>query len=250
MSAVAPMSSENSRPKAAFQSTLWSQVRMAGGTDAPEARQALDMLCRVYWPPIYAFLRSYGHDHQTAKDLTQGFFLYLFNKKLLLKANPEKGRFRSFLLGTLKFYVSSEQSRQHAIKRGGGAFMISLDEELHEGCVAAEPSSNLSPERLFDRKWALAVIEEAMARLASEYRRGGQSKHFELLRPHLTGEVEEHLSALADRLGKSEGATRVLMFRLRSRFRKQIQAVVADTVSDLDQVETELQELQAALRDG
>ncbi len=232
-----------------FQSTLWSQVRAAGRLDAPGARQALETLCRLYWQPIYAFLRRSGHERQNAKDLTQGFFAYLLEENLLRKADPHRGRFRSFLLGSLKFFVSNEQARERALKRGGGVCFVSIDLELADGILPNEPVTNLTPERLFDRNWALAVLGEAMERLKAEYRRGGLADQFALLQPYLTGEADEHLSDLAVRLGKSPGAARLLVFRLRNRFRRLIRAVIADTVSDLGQVESELQHLEDALRD-
>jgi RNA polymerase sigma-70 factor (ECF subfamily) len=197
--------------------------------------------------PIYAFLRRSGHDHPNAKDLTQGFFAYLLEERLLRKADAARGRFRSFLLGSLKCFVSNERTRERALKRGGRARLISIDADAPHGL---EPVTTATPERLFQRKWALAVVGEALERLSVEYRRAGMEDQFALLHPHLTGDAEEHLCDLAARLGKTDGATRVLVFRLRSRFRGLIRAVIADTVSDPDQVEVELRELQASLRDG
>jgi RNA polymerase sigma-70 factor (ECF subfamily) len=226
---------------------MWNQVRAAGRLDAPDARQALEALCRVYWQPIYAFLRRCGHKRENAQDLTQGFFAYLLEQRLLQKANPDRGRFRSFLLGSLKCFVSNQQAKEQALKRGGGICLISIDPVTADGI---EPATNLSPDRLFDRKWSLVVIGEAMKRLAAEYRRGGMAEQFTVLQPYLTGDADGHLSDLAVRLGKSDGAMRILVFRLRNRFRRLIRAVIADTVSDLDQVESELRHLEEALRDG
>lgn len=222
---------------------------MAGQSDAPLARQALEALCQVYWNPIYAFLRRSGHERQNAKDLTQGFFAYLLEEGLLEKADPERGRFRSYLLGSLKFFVSNQQAKERALKRGGGISFVPIDAESDDGPAPNEPVTHLTPEKLFDRKWARSVLAEAMERLATEYRRGGLAEQFALLHPHLTGDATEHLPALAARLGKSDGAVRVLVFRLRNRFRRLVRAVIADTVSDLEQVERELQHLEAALRD-
>lgn len=219
---------------------------MAGQLEAPEARTALEALCRVYWEPIYAFLRRCGHTRENAQDLTQGFFVYLLEERLLLKADPERGRFRSFLLGSLKYFVSNLRAREQALKRGGGICLISIDPVTTDGI---EPATNLSPDRLFDRKWSLVVINEAIERLAAEYRRGGMAEQFTVLQPYLTGDADDHLSDLAARLGKSGGATRILVFRLRNRFRRLIRAVIADTVSDLDEVESELRHLEEALRD-
>lgn len=212
------------------------------------ARQALERLCCLYWQPIYVYLRRCGHERHNAKDLTQGFFLYLLEHDLLRKADPERGRFRSFLLGSLKFFVSNAQARERALKRGGGARFLPIEADSDETNAGYDPATNLTPERLFERKWALAVIAQAMERLEAEYRRGGMSREFELVQPHLSGDPEEQLSDLAGRLGKSHAATRVLMFRLRNRFRRLVRAVIADTVSDLEQVESELRHLEAALR--
>jgi RNA polymerase sigma factor (sigma-70 family) len=227
---------------------MWSQVQAAGRRDSPEAQFALEALCRLYWKPVYAFLRRSGHAEHAAEDLTQGFFAELLQKNLLQKADPERGRFRSFLLGALKFFVSNQQARDHARKRGGGMRFVPVDAEPAEGSASLELATHLSPERLFDRKWAMTVIDEAMERLATEYRRAGQAEQFARLQPCLTGEMEEPLSELAVRLGKSAGATRVLVFRLRNRFRRLIRAVIANTVSDVEQVERELQHLEDALR--
>jgi len=243
-------SSSSARPEAVFQSTLWSQVRAAARPEAPEARRALETLCRIYWQPIHAFLRRSGHDPESAKDLTQGFFAYLLEEELLRKADPARGRFRSFLLGTLKFFVSNQQARERAMKRGGGINFVSIEAGLPGLPSADEPASASSPERLFDQKWALAVLGEALERLAAEYRRAGQAEEFAELQPHLTGDAGERLPELARRLGKSDGATRVLVCRLRNRFRRLVRAVIADTVGDVDQVESELQHLGEVLRGG
>jgi len=246
MTPLRQATSDGSRPGAAFQSTLWSQVRAAGRPDAPEARPALEALCRMYWPPIYAFLRRCGQRHENAEDLTQGFFAYLLEGRLLQKAEPDRGRFRSFLLGTLKYFVSNHQAREQALKRGGGTSLISIDLAVADGL---EPAANVSPERLFDRNWSQVVLQESLRRLAAEYHRGGLADQFDVLQPFLTGDAEGSLADLAARLGKSNGAIRILVFRLRNRFRRLIRAVIADTITDLDQVESELRHLEEALRD-
>jgi DNA-directed RNA polymerase specialized sigma24 family protein len=244
-----PSSSPESRADGSFQSTLWSQVRIAGRSEVSGSRQALEELCRAYWQPIYAFLRRCGHGRDNAKDLTQGFFVYLLERGLLQKADAEKGRFRSFLLGSLKFFVSNEQARERALKRGGGAKFLPLDVEPAEQAASWEPATTLTPERLFERKWAMAVIGQAVERLAEEYRRAGMEEQFEVLQPYLTGDPDGPLPELAVRLGKTHGATRLLMLRLRNRFRRLIRAVIADTVSDVDQIESELRYLEEALRE-
>ena len=238
-------SHESSPVGDAFQSTLWSQVRAAARRDGAVAEQALESLCRAYWNPIYAFLRRSGQECDNAKDLTQEFFLYVLQEGLLQKADQERGRFRSFLLGSLKFFVSNERARAGALKRGGRATFVAIDAEASMDPALLTP---LTPERVFDRKWALAVISQALDRLEEEYRRAGLESEFAALNPYLTGEPEDHLSDLAVRLGKSHSATRVMMFRIRNRFRGMIRAVIADTLSDRSEVERELAELQRALR--
>jgi RNA polymerase sigma-70 factor (ECF subfamily) len=233
----------------AFQHTLWSRVLVAGGIDSPQSRQAIEELCRTYWYPIYAFLRRAGHERQQARDLTQGFFHYLLGRNLLGKADPDRGRFRSFLIGILKNFVHGEHDKDKALRRGGGAEIVSIDEEVAEGRYAHEPSTNLSPEKLFDRRWALQVLEQAMGRLQTEYARSGMKDLLTRLQPYLTGDGEGSFAELGGRLNRSEGAARVLVHRLRERFRHLIRAVISDTVSDLEQVEMELKHLQAALRD-
>jgi|KBSSwiStaDraftv2_1062776.scaffolds.fasta_scaffold349956_2 RNA polymerase sigma-70 factor (ECF subfamily) len=234
----------------AFQHTLWSRVLVAGGIDSPQSRRAVEELCRLYWFPIYAFLRRTGHDRQRARDLVQGFFKYLLERELLGKANPERGRFRSFLIGVLKNYVRGEHEKENALCRGGGTEIVSIDEEVAEGRYAHEPATHLTPEKLFDRRWAVQVLERAMETLQEEYTRSNMKDVFVELQPYLTGDGESSFVELGKRLSKSEGAARVLVFRLRERFRHQIRAVIADTVSDLEQVEEELKHLQAALREN
>ena len=234
--------------QAAFQNTLWSQVFAAGKLSSPNSEQALEELCRLYWYPIYAFLRRWGHNREEARDLTQGFFAYLLEQNAIAKANPERGRFRSFLLGTLKNYVSNQQNWTNAIKRGGKQQLVSIDEETAEGLYAHEPITHATPDSIFEKRWALAVVEEAMKRLDAEYSHAGMEALFVLLQPWLTGDCECGFAALGAALGKTEGNARVLVHRLRDRFRKLIRAVIADTVTDADEVETELAHLQAALR--
>jgi len=232
----------------AFQSTLWSQVRVAGEDEAPGATQALEALCRLYWHPIYAFLRRCGHEREDAMDLTQGFFGYLLEERLLSKANPAKGRFRSFLLGALKNFASNQQGHTRARKRGGGVLHVPLAELEEAETQLRGPSGQAAPDRLFERKWALTVIAEAINRLAAEYRRAGLGDQFDLLRPYLTGEAERQVAELAAALGKSAGAVRILLFRARNRLRRLIRAVLAETVSEPELVDDELRHVAEALR--
>jgi RNA polymerase sigma-70 factor (ECF subfamily) len=234
----------------AFQHTLWSQVLAAGRLDDADSTQALESLCHLYWYPIYAFLRRWGYERQNARDFTQGFFTHLLEDNVLRKADPEKGRFRSFLLGSLRMFLSNEEAKERALKRGGGLEIVSIDAEAAEGRYRFDPATHLSPEKLFDRRWALEVIAEAMRRLEGEYRRVGSADLFAALQPYLVGDQNGSIGPLAAKLNKTEGATRVVVCRLRNRFRKLIRGVIAHTLSDPAQVEGELQDLQAVLRES
>src|ERR1043166_641552 len=214
--------------KAVFQNTLWSRVFAAGKSDSAETKRALEELCRLYWYPIYAFLRRRGHDREQARDLAQGFFAYLLGRKLLRKADPERGRFRSFLLGMLKNFASHECAKEKAPRRGGSVEFISLDDETAEERYSCESSSNLTPENLFDRRWAMTVLEEAMRRLKAEYERAQMADLFAAIQPFLSGDGERSFAELGARLNRSEGAARMLVFRLRERFRQVIRAVIGE----------------------
>lgn len=249
MASSAHTSSVAAGRESGFQNTLWSRVFAAGNGDDSHSRQAAEELCRLYWYPIYAFLRRWGQDRQNARDLAQGFFAHIFESQLLKKAKPDKGRFRSFLLGSLKNFVHNEHAREQAVKRGGGAEIVSIDEESAEGLYRHEPATNLTPEKLFDRRWALTVIQEAMQRLQNEYERAGMKDLYAKIQSHLSGDYQESHAVLAGRLNTTEGNARVLVSRARARFRQLLRAVVADTVVDLDQVDMELKHLQEALRE-
>lgn len=223
-------------------------MQAAGIADGSEGNQALASLCRRYWPPVYAFVRRRGHERQDAQDLTQGFFEYLLETDLLHRADPDKGRFRSFLLGCLKMFISNEQAKARALKRGGNARFVPID-ELAISSAANELAVHLTPDRIFDRKWALAVIGQALERLAEEYSHAGMRPQFDLLQPYLTGQGNEPLAELGLRMKKSPEATRVLLFRLRNRFRRLVRAVIGETVASPADIENEMKFLERALRD-
>ena len=233
---------------ARFEQTLWGEVLAAGQPGRPDSARALERLCRVYWYPIYAYLRRRGFDRHEAKDLTQGFFFYLVRKNLVGTAAPEKGRFRSFLLGSLKNFVSNEEGRQRALKRGGGAQLISLDEEVAEGRYAHEPVDNRSPEKLFDRRWALTVLDEAARRLQNEFK--GAEAEFAALKSFLNNDRDLAYAELSARLNRSEVALRSIVSRMRKRFREFLLEVIRETVCDPSQLEAEMNDLKAALREN
>jgi DNA-directed RNA polymerase specialized sigma24 family protein len=232
-----------------FEQTLWSEVLAAGKLDQPDSARALERLCQVYWYPIYAYLRRRGFDRHAAKDLTQGFFLYLVKKNLVQAADPEKGRFRSFLLGSLKNFVSNEEGRERALKRGGDKQLISLDEELAEGRYIHEPKDDRSPEKLFDRRWALTVLDEAGRRLEKEFKEADAEREFAELKSFLNSDRGLAYAELSARLNRSEVALRSTVSRMRRRFRELLAEVIRETVSDPAQVEAEMNHLKEALRE-
>lgn len=226
--------------KSVFPHTRWSVIVSA----AAGAESSLETLCRQYWKPVYAVARHAGHDVETAKDLTQGFFARLLEKGWLGAADQDKGRFRTFLVTALKRYMINEWHREHALRRGGFADMLPLDIELAERIEEREGGRAVSPDALFDRRWALALLDQAMQRLAAEW----LPDQFEMLKPCLIAERGEiDYAELAQHLGGSEGAARVAVHRLRKRYRALIREEVAQTVTDEAEVDDELRALMNAL---
>ncbi len=233
---------------AVFATTRWSVVLLAAeGGEGEAARHSLEALCRSYWYPIYAYIRRSGHRPEDAQDLTQGFFMFVLAKNLLAKADPALGRFRSFLLGALRNFLGNEWQKQHAAKRGGGVPFISLDVALAEERFAIEPATLDDPESIYERAWAVSVIELALERLSDEQARAGKGAIFDKLRPALAGAPTATFAELAAELNSTEGAMRVALHRLRQRFRELLRANIADTVKDPREVEAELQHLRRVL---
>jgi RNA polymerase sigma-70 factor (ECF subfamily) len=231
-----------------FMTTRWSVVLAAGGGDQPAAREALSTLCGQYWQPLYAFIRSRGSSPEEAEDLTQAFLVHLLEKEALRQVDPGKGRFRSFLLASLKNFMSDQRSKERAKKRGGGVAPIPLDAEEAEGRYRLEPAHDITPERIFERQWALAVIEQAMIRLRERYARTGKERHFDVMKIFLSGEKRPVPHAeIAKKLGITELAVKVAVHRLRKRFRDSLREEIAQTVSDSGDIDAELRALQTAL---
>jgi len=225
---------------AGFPVTRWSMVAAAAGA----AEASLEALCRQYWSPVYAVARQAGHDIDAAKDLTQGFFAKLLEKGWLADADRDKGRFRTFLITALKRYMANEWHREHAAKRGGFAERVPLDAELAERLTVRDGIRQWSPDELFDRRWALALLDAAMHRLEAEY----GTAEFLILKDCLTAERGQiDYAELAVTLGATEGTARVAVHRLRKRYRAVIRDEVARTVADEDEVETEMRALLNAL---
>ncbi len=231
-----------------FAATHWSVVLAAASEDSQEAAAALERLCRQYWYPLYAFVVRLGHAPADAEDIVQAFFSELLLKRFLQHADPMRGRFRTFLLASLKHFMAKEWQRRHALKRGGGVPAFSLDELGPEELYARETAHALTPEQLYDRAWALRVLAAARKRLREDYAQRGQAERFRLLESFLPGEPSELTYAEAgSQLGLSEGSVKAEVHRLKGRYRSFLRAAVMPTVAQLEDVDEELRVLTGAL---
>ncbi|MDX1501309.1 MAG: sigma-70 family RNA polymerase sigma factor [Thermoanaerobaculia bacterium] len=234
---------------ARFATTQWSVVLAARDGSDTAARRALEGLCEAYWLPLYVYARRRGFDVEGAADMTQAFFADLIERRALRGVDPEKGRFRSFLLVSFRNFLSHEWDRLETLKRGGGATTVSLDASEAERRFRDEPAAELTPEQAFERRWGLTVMERAMGRLESESRRGDDGPRvFEELRPYLTGADERSYREASDRLSMSEGAVKTAVYRLRKRYGGLLREEIADTVADPGQVDDELRHLLSVIR--
>lgn len=229
-----------------FPTTRWTLVVAASAPDRKEARAALVSLCEGYWYPLYAYLRRRGYPAVQAQDLRQEFFMRVLEGRYLDRADPEKGRFRSFLLTSLKFFVADEGDRHRAFKRGGGA-VLPLEFSSGEERYQREPAHDETPERIFERRWALSVLDRVVERLRDEFVQHGRPEHFERLKVFLLGHSDAPYAALAREMNTSEGALKVAIHRLRKRYRELFRQEIADTVADPADVESELRFLAAVL---
>jgi RNA polymerase sigma factor (sigma-70 family) len=234
-----------------FATTRWSLVVAARDRAVPDAQQALAELCQLYWYPLYAYIRRHGHAHEQAQDLTQEFFARLLEKDGLAAVDPSKGRFRSYLLVACQHFLSNQRDHDQAQKRGGGRQTLSIDFQDAEGRYAHEPAHDETPERLFERRWAVALLEQVLARLRREYEAAGKGQLFERLKARLIGDADRvpHAQAAAD-LGMSEGAVKVSVHRLRQRYRELLHEEIAQTLDDAGQVEEEIRALFTSLGPG
>ncbi len=227
---------------AQFGQTHWSVVLSAAGRQNPShAAESLEKLCSLYWRPLYAYVRRQGQSPHDAQDLTQEFFLRLLRKDFLESVDQGKGRFRSFLLAALKHFLSNERDRARAQKRGGGQSPLPLDFTGEETHLGFQPVDNLTPEIIFERRWATTLLEQALARLRQDYASQGKELLFEQLKTTLTeGRGSVAYSALAARLNLSEAAVKMAAHRLRQRYRECLRAEIAQTVATAGEVEDEL----------
>lgn len=227
-----------------FQTTNWSLVLAARDEPSAAGREALGALCEIYWYPLYACVRASGHDPDASRDLTQEFFALLLEKDLLEGVHPEAGRFRSFLLASLKHFLSHQRDKARALKRGGGTRFISLDSAAAEDRFASEPADRLTPEEVFERRWALTVLDHAVEALSAEFVARGERERFERLRQFLTGQ-EPHASyrEVASELAMTEEAVRAAIVRLRRQLGRALREQIADTVATPDELDDEVRYL-------
>jgi RNA polymerase sigma-70 factor (ECF subfamily) len=249
--AGSPESARAGDSAARFATTRWSLVVSAGrGHNSPPAREALAALCQAYWYPLYAFLRRQGTPAEEAQDLVQSFFAELLEKDRLAAADRQRGKFRSFLLASLRHFQANQWRAASARKRGGGQSTISLDAAAGERRFALEPAHGLTAERVFERQWALALLDQTLAAMQAELAAAGKAELFDCVKEHLGGDRGEvPYRQLAEELGMSEGAIKVAVHRFRERWRELLREQIAETVAGPYEVEAELRDLFAAVAD-
>jgi RNA polymerase sigma factor (sigma-70 family) len=236
---------------ARFPTTCWSRIVAAVDPGAPLAREALAELCRAYWFPLYAYIRRRGYAPDRALDLTQDLFVRLLEKDVLAAADPARGRFRTFLRAVCADFLANRRDWENALKRGGGRPIVPIASNEAEGRYAREPAHELTPERIFDRNWALILLGRVLEQLREECRVAGQSLTFEVLSPILTdGSRAVAYRALATRLSTTEGAVRVAVHRLRRRYGERLREEIAATVDEPAEIDDEIRDLFAALDQG
>ncbi|WP_165227617.1 RNA polymerase sigma factor [Aquisphaera insulae] len=233
---------------ASFPSTHWSRVIAAADPRESRSREPLAAICRAYWYPLYAYIRRRGHGPESARDLTQDFFARLLERGTLAEADPSRGRFRSFLRTVCAHYLANRHDRETARKRGGGRVAVSIDAAHAEGRYERELAHEVTPDRIFDRSWALELLSRVLDRLRREYDEAGKAATFEILRIGLDhGPEDLPHAAIAARLGTTEGAARVAAHRLRRRYGELLRREIASTLNDPADVDDEIRDLFASL---
>ena len=227
-----------------FTTTHWSLVLNARDPSSPLATEALEKLCRTYWYPLYVYVRRQGEDDESAKDLTQGFFARLLEKNYLAQVQRERGKFRSFLLASLKHFLADEWDKARAQKRGGGQPIISLDDTTCEDRYRLEPAEAMDAEKLFERRWALTLLEQARTRVKEEYVKAGKAELYDRLNAFESGDQNAPSYAqVAAELGLTESAVKSAVFRMRQRYRELVREEVANTVESPAEVDEEIRHL-------
>lgn len=235
-------------PQGNFHTTRWTVIRSARAKDEPGSAEALASLCEAYWYPLYVFVRRMGHGADDARDLTQGYFLRLLEKDYLDDVRPEAGKFRSFLLASLKHYLANVRRDAAAQKRGGGQPLASLDLDAAENRYRNEPVDGETPARAYERRWALAVIDRARNRLKGEFERADKGRHFKLLAEHLTGSGDARpYGEIAEELGTTEAAVKMSVSRMRRQYGRALRDEIADTIDDPAEVDAEVRHLLSIL---
>jgi RNA polymerase sigma-70 factor (ECF subfamily) len=233
---------------AQFATTRWSQVLALQDGESQEGREALEALCNAYWYPLYAWARRRGNDPDAARDATQAFFSHLLETGLLQAADPNRGRFRSFLLTSFKNFLANERQRETALKRGGGTPPLSLDADDAETRFALEPAEDVTPDVLFERRWAMTLMERAMHSLGQRYEHDGLGERFRELKRYLTGSEEQiPYREVGDALGMSEANVRVAVHRLRKRYGEHLREEISQTVVDPAELDDELRHLLSVI---
>lgn len=237
------------RPSAAqFPTTPWGRILEARDPETPDARAALEALCRDYWYPLYGFVRRKGHDPETARDLVQDLFAELLERDDLHGLDPARGRFRSFLMACCTHRLARHHDRERALKRGGGRTLVSIDALSAESRFGGEPAHDATAERLFDRQWALTLLDRALAALDAAMARSGKRPLYEKLRPSLLGQEDAPpYQAVARDLGLSEGAVKMAAHRFRARYRESLRGEIARTVADPVDIDAEIRHLLTVL---
>jgi RNA polymerase sigma factor (sigma-70 family) len=233
--------------QANFPTTRWTLVAAAGDRHRPDSRLALASLCEAYWYPLYVYARRRGDSPEQAQDHTQGFFAGFLEHAYFDRADPEKGRFRSFLLSSFKFYLCDDAGRVRAQKRGGGLAPLPFEVSKGEELYVCEPFHDETPERIFERRWARTLLERVVARLRDEFVRHGRLEYFNKLKDCLHGDSDVPYAELAQQLETTESALKVGIHRLRKRYRDLLRAEIADIVSDPADIDAELRYLIASL---
>lgn len=243
-----PETASKSPQQPAFVTTHWSVVLTAGGSDTTRARGALARLCQTYWYPLYTYVRRRGHSPEDAQDLTQEFFARLLARNWVGDADQSKGRFRSFLLSAMNHFLADEWDKARAQKRGGGVPLVPLQFDAAETRYGVEPADTTSPERSFELRWAMTMLEVVLKQLQAEYEQEGKADLFAALNPCLVGErTVQPYAELATKLGVSEGTVKSAVHRLRHRYRQLLRDEIAHTVSGPEEVDEELRHLFAVL---
>ena len=247
-SATPPSDPSKAAPKGGFITTRWSLVQNARSGDAKESERALAELCQLYWYPLYAFARARVSSPEDAEDLIQGFFEQVLRLDTFSRADADRGKLRTFLLGALKKYLSNQHAKKNTAKRGSGVSIISLDKEWAENQMKLEPADpRADPGALFERRWAMTLLKTSLDILADEYRKRGAEDKFEVLEPFLLWDREDDYQAVADALAISQGAAKVAVFRLRKRYREIARKELAETLREGENVDQEMRHIFSSL---